>query len=49
MDGKENKEVTFETWSSMWDNIFYICEKREDFRALLAHTLQYKTKWNEGK
>ena len=46
MDSKDKKEMTFEEWSSMWDNLFYICEKREDFRALLVHTVNYNTKWN---
>jgi len=42
------KEITFEVWSQMWDKLFIICKNRRDFRALLAHTFQYKTKWNRG-
>lgn len=49
MDGKKNDNMTFDEWSSMWDRLFYICEKRENFSALLVHTLQYKSKWNRGK
>ena len=47
MDSKE-KELTFEEWSSMWDKIFYICERRENFKALVVHTLRYKPRWNRG-
>lgn len=49
MDGEKNKEMTFDEWSSMWDKLFYLCEKRDDFRALLGHTLQYRSKWNRRK
>ena len=51
MDGKEKvkKKMTFEEWSSMWDRLFYICERREDFRALLVHSVEnYNPKWNRG-
>ena len=44
---KEDK-LTFDEWSSMWDRLFTVCKMRGDFRALLAHTLRYKTKWNRG-
>lgn len=42
------EELTFEVWSSMWDKLFTICKMRNDFRALLAHTIRYKIKWNRG-
>ena len=42
------KEITFDVWSDMWDKLFTICKMRNDFRALLAHTFRYKTKWNRG-
>ena len=43
------EEMTFDKWSSMWDKLFYICEKRGDFRALLVHTVSYNLKWSRGK
>ena len=41
--------MTFEEWSNLWDKVFVVCKMRKDFRALLAHTLQYKLEWNRGK
>ena len=49
MDGKKNEKMTFEKWSNLWDRLFTVCKMRNDFRALLAHTLQYNSEWNEGK
>lgn len=43
-----DEELSFETWSLMWDKLFTICKMRNDFRALLAHSYRYKTKWNRG-
>ncbi len=46
----EEKEMTFDEWSVMWDKLFTICKLRNDFRALLVHTINnYKSKWNWGK
>ena len=41
--------MTFEEWSNLWDKVFVVCKMRNDFRALLAHTMQYEPKWNRGK
>lgn len=38
--------LTFEAWSKMWDRLFDVCKKRGDFRALLAHTFNYNSRWN---
>ncbi len=43
-----DEELTFDTWSEMWDRLFVVCKMREDFRALLAHTARYKSKWSRG-
>ncbi|KKM16488.1 hypothetical protein LCGC14_1685400 [marine sediment metagenome] len=43
-----DEELTFESWSSMWDRLFVVCEMRGDFRALLAHTYNYDPRWNRG-
>lgn len=43
-----DEELTFDAWSSLWDRLFVVCEMRNNFKALLAHTLRYKTKWNRG-
>lgn len=44
-----DEELTFDVWSSMWDKIFTMCKMRNDYRALLMHTLTYKRKWNFGR
>jgi len=41
--------MTFEEWSNIWDKLLVVCKMRKDFRALVAHTLQYKSEWNRGK
>ena len=42
--------MTFEEWSKVWDKMFTICKLRNDFRALLVHTINnYQGKWNRGK
>lgn len=38
----------FKVWSSLWDRVFAACNLREDFRALLAHTHNYKKEWNDA-
>ncbi|KKL60145.1 hypothetical protein LCGC14_2208270 [marine sediment metagenome] len=42
-------KMTFEKWSKMWDRLFDICVRRNDSRALLAHTYNYNPKWNRGE
>ena len=42
-------KMTFEKWSKMWDRLFDICVRRNDSRALLAHTFNYDPKWNRGE
>lgn len=44
-----DEELTFDVWSDMWDKIFTICNMRNDYRALLAHTFRYNRRWNWGK
>jgi hypothetical protein len=43
------EEYTFEYWSYMWDRIFDVCIKLNDFRALISHMLKYKQRWNYGR
>ncbi len=43
-----DEDLTFEEWSSMWDKIFYMCERRNNFKALVTYTLRYKPRWNRG-
>jgi len=46
MSENENP-LSFEEWSSMWDKLFTICTMKDDFRALLVHTVSnYNKKWN---
>ena len=45
---KEKEEFTFETWSSMWDKLFTICKMKNNFKALLIHTVgNYNPRWNK--
>jgi len=45
-----DNELSFNEWSKMWDKIFIICKLKNDFRALLVHTVKnYNPKWNRGE
>lgn len=37
----------FDVWSKLWDRVFTACKLRNDFRALLAHTINYDPRWND--
>lgn len=42
----DKKEMTFGEWSKIWDRLFNICVRNNDFRALVVHTItNFNKEW----